>query len=105
MGALCLARKALLACGKVLEKVEVAPIAFTVTAVAGLGWMAFGPIVLTVILKMPHLTKVFHPTRRSVRGLFFVTRAWMTFQEFSMLTVRVVVTMMGILSPETLNIQ
>ena len=104
MGALCLARKALLACGKVEEKVEGAPIAFTVTAVAGLGWMAFGPMVLIVILKMPHLAKVFHPTSRSVKGLFSVTKAWMLFQELSMLTLKSAVPMMGMRSPEMLNI-
>ena len=66
MGVLCLARKALLAWGSALEKVEVAPMAFTVTSVAGFGWIGFGSIELTVILKIPHFTSVLQPTRRLV---------------------------------------
>ena len=102
IGVLFFSKKALLACGRVLENVDVAPIALTVTAVDGFGWIAVGPMEFTVSLNMPHLTKVFQPTRRSVRGLFFVTKAWMTFRELSMVTVKLVVPMMGILSPETL---
>ena len=64
MGVLCLAKKDLLVWGNVLEKVEVAPIGFTVTSVVGLGWMGLGAIEFTVILNIPHLTRILNPTRR-----------------------------------------
>ena len=105
IGVLCLAKKALLAWGRVLEYVDVAPMALTVSAVEGLGWMAAGPIVFTVSLKMPHLTRVFQPTRRSVSGLFLVTNACIVLWELLMVRCRLVVPIIGIRSPETLKIQ
>ena len=103
MGVLCLAKKDLFACGNVLEKVEVAPMAFTVTSVVGLGWIGLGVTELTVTLNIPHLTRVLHPTSRSVRGELIVTRACTIFHELSMLTLMCAVPMMGILSPLTLK--
>ena len=100
-----MAKKALLARGSVLEYVDVASMAFTVSAVEGLGWMGDGPIVFTVSLKMPHLTRVFQLTRRSVSGLFLVTNACIVLQELLMLRCRLVVLIIGIRLPEMLKIQ
>merc|ERR1711955_109114 len=105
MGVLNLDKKDLFACGNVLEKVEVASMALTVTSVEGLGRIGLGVMELTVTLNMPHLTKVLQPTSRSVRGELTVTRACTIFQELSMLTLMCASPMIGILSPNTLYIQ
>ena len=67
--------------------------------------MALGVMEFTVILNIPHLTRVLHPTRRSVRGELMVTRVCTVLQELLMLTLMCTVPMMGILSPLRLKIQ